>query len=66
MFRNEIQKFRHRGYQVSQDVTEPIVMMFGDDPEPVSKDGSPVKKLWDNDIEQVIIVKPHVEPTPAS
>jgi hypothetical protein len=60
--RNEVQKFRHRGFQVSQDQAEPIVMMFGNDPEPESKDGSPIKKLWDNDVEQIIVVKPHVEP----
>lgn len=65
-FVNEVQDFRHRGYKVSADPLAPVVMVFGDGPEPASADGSPVLKLWDHDVSQVIKVSDHIEaPAPA-
>jgi len=57
--KTEVQKFRHRGFQPNDN--GPIVMMFGNDPAPKNVDGSEMKELWDNDIEQVIFVKKHVD-----
>lgn len=54
-----VQKFRHRGWKPNDG--GPEQMAFGSDPDPVNTDGTPMKKLWDNDVEQVITVKKHVD-----
>lgn len=54
-----LQKFRHRGFKPNDG--SPDVMMFGNDPAPLNTDGTPMQKLWDNDIDQVIKVKKHVD-----
>jgi hypothetical protein len=56
--KHEVQKFRHRGFQPS-DANEPVIMKFGDEPAPTNPDGSSMKVLWDNDVEQVITVTKH-------
>lgn len=61
MLTHMVQTFRHRGFQ-PDDLTADIVMMFGNDPEPLNPDGSPMKKLWDHDHEQHTTVQNHVEP----
>ncbi len=57
--RTQVQKFRHRGFKPNDG--GPIVMQFENGPEPVNNDGSKMEELWDNDIEQVIFVKKHVD-----
>lgn len=59
-FETETQSFRHRGFQPA-DPTQPRIMMFGSDPAPVNPDGTPMHKLWDNDVSQNITVSEHVE-----
>lgn len=60
-FQNEVQKFRHRGFEPNDGTA--IVMIFGNDPEPMNIDGSAMNKVWDHDIEQVITVKDHIDMT---
>lgn len=63
MISKTVQIFRHRGFQPADPDSE-IVMQFGDDPEPVNPDGSPMKKLWDHEHEQHTIVRNHVDSVP--
>ena len=58
-FQNETQSFRHRGFQPS-DASQPIVMIFGNDPAPVNPDGSAMIVLWDHDVTSVVTVKDHL------
>lgn len=56
--KTEIQKFRHRGFKPNDDGS--IVMVFGEEPSPINVDGSPMSKLWDHDVSQVITVTDHI------
>lgn len=60
--KHEVQNFRHRGFQPA-DAVQPVIMMFGNDPAPKNPDGTDMLKLWDNDVDQVITVTKHVDPT---
>lgn len=57
--KHQIQKFRHRGFQPADGGD--IIMMFNEGPEPLNPDQTPMKKLWDNDVEQHITVRKHVD-----
>ena len=58
--RKMFQTFRHRGFQPA-DPGQELIEMFGHDPAPLNPDGTPMKKLWDNDHEQHTIVRKHVD-----
>lgn len=62
MITKTVQTFRHRGFQPLETDSE-IIMMFGDGPEPVNTDGTPMKKLWDHDHVQHTTVMNHLEPS---
>lgn len=55
-----VQKFRHRGFQPADEAAE-RVQIFGNGPAPTNPDGSPMKEIWDNDIEQIIVTRKHVD-----
>lgn len=61
-YKDEVQTFRHRGFL--PDNGGPVVMVFGDGPEPTAP-GVVYTKQWDHDVSEAIQVSDHVEPGPA-
>ena len=57
--KRQIQKFRQRGYLPS-DASREIVIVYENDPIPLNPDGSNMRKIWDNSVENHIIIIPHV------
>lgn len=57
-YANEIETFRHRGYDDAEN--SKVVMLFGEGQEPLDSKGVVLNKIWDHDVTSVTTVVDHV------
>ena len=53
-------KIRQRGYMVPNSDPAEFVLVYENDPVPTLPDGTPMKKVWDNDVETHSVITAHV------
>lgn len=62
MEKHQTQKFRQRGFLPANfNEGGEIVIIYNDEAVPLNPDQSEMRKIWDNDVEQHMVVRPHVE-----